>query len=348
MKGVAAADLRMGNRKTICEKAVTSTTNRIQGSKFAEESTPMTTPEIPKIIWTYWDNSTPPKFVQACISGPTNFGKMDVRYRSDWVRLAVLSEQGGIWMDASTIVTGSLETIHRKQQKSRSEAFGYYRRAFTTNPSEPVFESFFIATIGHGKWITSWFNEFNKAFINFHMQDSYIDSLKRIHGLRAFRQLLQKNDVPSFLKIYLASQKILHIDGVAPPYGEDSESGPFWLLSRLDFNEEQYARALLLPFKEHEVPLMFKLRGEARGLLMGLLGNSSTKIWPESIYARFVQEHVVKGERGSGFLSFWSSKSKEKEFVVEDEKDASGVKTGGQRKRTMGAIIGRMLGYNAQ
>ncbi|KAJ3099305.1 hypothetical protein HDU97_003279 [Phlyctochytrium planicorne] len=270
--------------------------------------------QIPKIIWTYWDQGFMPPFVEDCIEGwkrhnpdhtvvvltaltvtthivtplPPNFVGMDVRFKSDWVRLAVLMEQGGIWMDASIIVTGSLNVIHEQQQGNRSEAFGFYLTSFTLNKEVPVFESWFIATVPYGKWVSAWFNEFNKVFTNFAMADTYLEYLQRIYGPETYQLILQNNFMPGYLKIHMASQKVLFVDGIPVPCAEEAEKIPYRLLNQVGFDDRLYAEALVSPFKDKDVPLLFKLRGGSRDAMIDLL-TRNTRIAKSSIYARFVQ-----------------------------------------------------------
>ncbi|KAJ3213892.1 hypothetical protein HDU67_002346 [Dinochytrium kinnereticum] len=320
--------------------------------------------QIPKKIWTYWDDANPPELAQECIMGwkrynptfnitlitnqtvqkhiltppPHNFAEMDVRFKADWVRLAVLMERGGFWLDSSVILTGSLDEILARQHGNRSEAFGYFLKRFTTIPTRPVFESWFIATIPHGRWITAWFNEFNKVFSNFNMEDTYLDSLKRMYGLKTYRRILQRNKMPGYLKIHMASQKVLEVDGVPVPYGEAAEKVPYRLLARLDWNGTVYAKALLEPFADPEgVPLVFKLREEERKALVELLSNPKTRISPKSIYGRFVNS---RRNRGRLLPASWGIGGKGKKGTMPASAKKPSVK-----KKARKTIMQRIFGF---
>jgi hypothetical protein len=62
-----------------------------------------------------------------------------------WVRLAILAQEGGIWMDASMIVTRSLNFIHEKQQEFQSEGLLFFMDHFIKEPAHPFFETFMVA-----------------------------------------------------------------------------------------------------------------------------------------------------------------------------------------------------------
>src|SRR5690606_29409949 len=87
---------------------------------------------IPTIIWAYWNGPQPPLLIQRCFENWRRFnpgfsifilndetlpqylpevadrlGQIPVAKRSDWIRLELLHRHGGIWLDASTILTES-------------------------------------------------------------------------------------------------------------------------------------------------------------------------------------------------------------------------------------------------
>ncbi|KAI8843012.1 hypothetical protein BC829DRAFT_401369 [Chytridium lagenaria] len=68
-------------------------------------------------------------------SNPPEFAHMEsmlVQHLADWVRVAVLQEQGGIWMDASIMLTGSMDKILENQEKNQAEELVYLMPSYTT------------------------------------------------------------------------------------------------------------------------------------------------------------------------------------------------------------------------
>jgi len=83
---------------------------------------------IPRAIYTYWDQAPLPPLVQHCmrswrqhdpdarivlfdkqramqqLSPPVWFERMPAQNQSDWVRLKMLAEHGGVWLDATTFL----------------------------------------------------------------------------------------------------------------------------------------------------------------------------------------------------------------------------------------------------
>lgn len=133
--------------------------------------TGLTTTKIPTKIWTFWHTSTLPPFLQDCLSGwvrnnpsheitlitPQNLGEyirsrpphifdiMEPSEQSAWVRLAILYEEGGIWIDLGMIITRPIRFLHDKQQELGSEGVMFFMDHFIIEPAYPFFEKFMIA-----------------------------------------------------------------------------------------------------------------------------------------------------------------------------------------------------------
>ncbi|KAI8848149.1 hypothetical protein BC829DRAFT_394537 [Chytridium lagenaria] len=205
-------------------------------------------------------------------------------YMADWIRLAVIMEHGGIWLDASSIVTGSFDYLMERQEENGSEGFAYHLGDFTKDPANPVIESWFVASIPNGRFISAWFNEFNKCLGNFRMNDLYLDHLKRQYGEDGYAAILQNLQLESYLKIHVTCMKVITMDGAPHPYSEAAEEGPLKLLWMTGFNDwGQW---------EEPIPPFFKLRGGARWAMIRTLDPTAEEYketHEESIYARFVR-----------------------------------------------------------
>ena len=266
---------------------------------------------IPKYIWTFWDSSSVPDLPKKCMEGwkrlnpdhqvtvitpqnihncirspvPSNYYKLSSQAKSDWVRLAILAEKGGIWMDSTVILTASLDYIHNTQLKFKSEGFMYYLDGWTKLENSPILESWFIASVPRGYFITAWFHEFNSVIRDYGFDDQYLVDLKTKHGEEKYKNLLQSNSMPNYLKIHIAAQKIIQIDGILPPHAESAECGPFKLICSHNWDSKKAAYSLIRKW-EGNLPIIFKLRGDERKALNEVL--ETQKAHPESIYARFL------------------------------------------------------------
>jgi len=92
--------------------------------------------EIPKTIWTYWNQSGLDPFVQQCVDSwrrqcpdhqvivvtpenlgqyvacgdlPAAFAELHPTKQSDWLRLYLVAHHGGYWFDATTLLTAPLD-----------------------------------------------------------------------------------------------------------------------------------------------------------------------------------------------------------------------------------------------
>ncbi|KAJ3209133.1 hypothetical protein HDU67_006378 [Dinochytrium kinnereticum] len=247
--------------------------------------------EIPRKIWTFWDGGPKSKIpemiramtrgwafhnpsYQVTILGPSTISKhirmplpphfwdssTTRQQRANWIRLAVLVEQGGFWIDASTILTGSLDTIRNRQKELKSEAFAYNLDWFSLNKSIPVYETYFLASVPQGKWLTAWFAEYNTVFSNFRCADEYLTYLQKLYGEEGYNRIAQNINDPSYLKLTIASQRVLSyglLDGNVPlPDTERAESVPYRLLEASGYDDWVYARNLLAAANDTlEIPM---------------------------------------------------------------------------------------------
>ena len=187
-------------------------------------------PYFPKKIWMYWDNPDVPKIVAKCIRRIKQFNPRDevvlltkktykgyvtipeelygnpnfTNIFSDLVRLWILTEHGGIWVDASTIVNESFDWVFPWYYPETKEFSGFYLESVTDkNKLLPIIQSWFLACVKGSSFIRLWRDEFSRIG-NFPSVDGYINAC--IHnGID-----MQNNRDPS--AIHVAAQKILQID----------------------------------------------------------------------------------------------------------------------------------------
>lgn len=155
---------------------------------------------IPKQIWTYWNSDELTPVVTKCINSwkkynpdwtitvvtPKNLSQyidFDVKgvkfndspaRESDIIRLNILAKYGGVWADASILMTRPFDF----PTNSKHEFIGYYIEHYTTKPQWPCIEGWFFATIPGGKFITKWRDSF-MSIANFDSVDDYLSDLKK-------------------------------------------------------------------------------------------------------------------------------------------------------------------------
>lgn len=154
---------------------------------------------IPKQIWTYWNNDELTPVVTKCINSwkkynpdykvtivtPSNLSQyidFDVKKvefndsparESDIIRLNILAKYGGVWCDASILMTRPFDF----ETNSNHQFVGYYIEHYTTKPQWPCIEGWFFATVPNGDFVTKWRDSF-MSISNFGSVEKYIDDLR--------------------------------------------------------------------------------------------------------------------------------------------------------------------------
>lgn len=137
--------------------------------------------EVPRVIWAYWDDPSPPQFVvdnivqwhtvlqgwsinllnRETIKVPSAIsdGLGRVEHQSDWIRLHLLKEYGGVWMDAGIQANaGALEALEGLRNESmcvKSQWTGY--------KLNEKHENWFIMAPKRSIVIAAWFDEYERA-----------------------------------------------------------------------------------------------------------------------------------------------------------------------------------------
>ncbi|RYF64067.1 MAG: mannosyltransferase, partial [Comamonadaceae bacterium] len=204
---------------------------------------------IPPIVWSYWTGDTPPLVVQRCMERwaalnprfsirvlddsslhtyvpalPAGLAEQSPTRRADWLRLELLSRHGGIWLDASTILTQSLDWVLALQRASHSDFIGYYLDLYTADPARPVLENWFMAAPPGSPFIVDLQREFTTEVI----PRSGSDYVAHLQALGLYTSLLQKIDMPDYLSMHLAAQRLLLAKGGYRLHLARAEDGPYY------------------------------------------------------------------------------------------------------------------------
>jgi len=207
---------------------------------------------IQKKIWTYWHDDLLPEIIQKCIKtwrlhnpdydiqilNNLNYKKYikgcDIlsypasRFHqrvSDFMRIHVLNQQGGIWLDASIILNESLDWVLKKYNEGKYEFIGYHIASKETKPEYPVIENWFMAApLGSG-FIRKWLEKFLES----NNYDSDYDYLLSLETNKVDLQLISKS---GYLSMHYAAQYVLQkemsIEDIKTRlYLEKAEDGPF-------------------------------------------------------------------------------------------------------------------------
>lgn len=150
----------------------------------------MASHELPPVAWTYWDQGREalPEVVRICVGSwstrggltdvrvldrrtvfdyltsgdlPRRFEELPPQMKSDAVRLALLAKFGGVWMDASTFVSGPL--MSWLLPKMQPQGIFLFQNGPTGNGGR-LFEIGFIASEPHHPFLVAWSGAVNVFF----------------------------------------------------------------------------------------------------------------------------------------------------------------------------------------
>lgn len=268
---------------------------------------------IPKIIWTYWNQAQPEAFVLQCIDSwrrhcsdyevrlvhpdnldqwvsavalPPAFAQLHPTKQSDWLRLYLVARYGGFWLDASTLLTTSLDWM-TAAAVSAPEFCGFYLEKFTREPRYPVIESWAFGAPAGGVFITAWQREFHQALI----EEGTQAYLARQQALPGWEQLLQGIRDPHYLLIHIAAQQVLQRTPQVRMALYKAEDTAYFYHHRLRWKWYLlYPQLCLAPAPGPIAPLV-KLRGGERrhfGQMLALHGGAR----PGSLWQRALQAPI--------------------------------------------------------
>ena len=149
---------------------------------------------LPKIIYAFWDNYEENKIIQSHINNwklklkgwkiiildkknihnyvESSFikkyasGSMDATRFSDFLRIHLLKNNGGCWLDASILISNGsfLDNIYDKMIKHKYDACFYEYKEKTINKNQPHIDNWFMMAPKGSKIITDLYKEFDRAF----------------------------------------------------------------------------------------------------------------------------------------------------------------------------------------
>jgi hypothetical protein len=150
---------------------------------------------IPKIMWSFWDNEQLPEQIQLIHENrskklektgwklymlnsnnvkdyidlttlPKNFNKLIIQHKADYYRLLLLQKYGGVWIDASIIINDpdAINNLYNESVQKRSEFTGFTLEPVPggTDRSKYI-ENWFIMAPINSEIINKWLLEFTSA-----------------------------------------------------------------------------------------------------------------------------------------------------------------------------------------
>jgi hypothetical protein len=196
---------------------------------------------------------------------------------------------GGIWIDASMIMTGSIGYIHDIQESDGTEGFMYYLKGWTFDDRYPYYENWLIAAVPRSVLVYYWLEEFKICFEKFGMRDTYLTYLSKVFSKRSYDALVQGNVMPYYLKQHMALQKVLQVDGIRGFSKRDAvdDQGPLLVQEMEKWKNDEIALGLIRKWDYRSdngnlipIPPLIKIRSEERKYLM--LFTTETFTWGDA------------------------------------------------------------------
>lgn len=213
---------------------------------------------IPKYIWSYWDSPELPDLIALCHESwkknnrdyeinllnkytwrnfvkdidlsILKFNDSPQRF-SDFLRLHLLKQYGGVWMDASMLCFSPLSNwLDPIVLERKPELVGFVISGQTTDWKYPVIESWFMAAPLNSTLISEYYDEFIHKFNSFNSIPEYISYLK---GLNVNFHNIGANE---YLALYLSFQKVLQMSPNKSRFriktisAEDDKLGPMYYM----------------------------------------------------------------------------------------------------------------------
>lgn len=253
---------------------------------------PRATAAIPKILWTYWHPAPAPAFIQQCLANwrrhapdhelrlldrqsllqwipasalRPDFDSLPPYRQADWLRVQLLARHGGIWLDASTLLTRDLAWLHEARASAQAEYAGFYIQRYSSRAELPIVENWCMAAVPGSAFVRDLAAAFDHALDL--GAEAYLDELRAQGRLARVVQDLTP-DFQRYLLMHVAASDLL--DRAPQAYRLAllcAEDSAFAYLAALRWRKRHlYARLALTPCPRC-LPALIKLRGGDRQVL---------------------------------------------------------------------------------
>jgi len=254
---------------------------------FVGDSAPACAADIPKVIWTYWQAEPTPAFIQACIANwrrhapnhevrllhrgsitpwlpelRADFDDLPAPRQADWLRTQLLARHGGIWMDASMMLSRDLAWVHELRARHEAEYVGFYIEKLSTRPNQPIVESWFMASVAGSHYAAVLAAAFDDAL---NLGDEQVLARLKDEGRHARVVQGLDDEFQRYLLIHVTAADI--IDRAPQAHRLvllRAEDGPYAWLAAVGWRKRHHYARLALTHAPTRLPALIKLRGGDR------------------------------------------------------------------------------------
>lgn len=242
---------------------------------------------IPRIIWIYWESEKEQPLVEICIKKiqftlhnyevnilnnkslkdflpdiPDKKKNLPIANYSDYIRLDLLRQYGGVWIDASMLLTENLDWIFTLENDYHPDIIGFYSDFFSNDLEYPILENWFIAASKGNHFIEDWFQEYQKCYLSEKPHEFYNDIITNTTYIQKIDYKLATYILPyiSAIKVMRenSSYKILMISA--------NDTAHYYNFS-LQLPPHRLAELFLLEKTSREVPKLIKFEKKGRNLI---------------------------------------------------------------------------------
>ena len=106
------------------------------------------------------------KYVDEKFINKYGSGELDATRFSDFLRIELLTKNGGCWIDASIFILNGkfLDDMHNEMMENQYDACFYEYKELTQDISQPHIDNWFMMAPKDSKILTNLYYEFNRAF----------------------------------------------------------------------------------------------------------------------------------------------------------------------------------------
>ena len=139
--------------------------------------------------------------------------------KADYIRLKLLAQYGGVWMDSSIFINESLEWVFEKI--NNHDAFVFYSDECTIDIKSPITENWLIISPINSGFVKSWFEEFSKCIFS-------DDPVGYYNDLKSDKSFMQNLSRPDYLLCYISAIKVLKENKFKLLYTSSASSGHYF------------------------------------------------------------------------------------------------------------------------
>jgi len=166
---------------------------------------------------------------------------------------------GGIWLDATIVLTRPLDWVIQEQKQSGADFVGYWIDEMTSDHSCPVVENWFLAAPPGSPFIADW----RREFVDHALHDSH-GYIARMRLRDDFSSIVQNIDSLEYLSCHVAAQVVLRHGGSYVLRLLRAQDDAFAYQDQAKWNRSQLWDRLAFRRVGQAVPRLVKLRGNDR------------------------------------------------------------------------------------